>query len=517
MPENGCSTDGAEFRSIVLHMAYIDWFILFVYALSTIGMGWWVGRRQASTSEYFTGSGKMNPLLVGVSLFATLLSTITYLAIPGEVLGKGPAYLANYLAYPFVFIVVTGVLLPVYMKHKVTSAYELLEERLGLSIRLLAVAMFLALRLVWMALLVYLTSKALVVVMGLDDRYIPVVVVVTGIFAVTYTSVGGLRAVVVTDLMQTLLLYGGALLVIGTVTVKMGGFGWFPTEWQGNVWDHQPIFSLDPSVRVTLFGSVLTVFLWMVATAAGDQVSVQRFMATEDVASAKRAVAIQLTVGAVVGLTLGLVGMALLGFFSAHPEFLPVGKTLPEVADQIFPIFIADHLPPVVTGLVIAGLFAAAMSSIDSGVNSITAVVMTDLLGRFGRKPESERAQVRFSRWLAFGIGVTVVLLSSVVGRIPGNFMAITNKTVNLLSVPIALLFVFALFVRSVSTIGAWIGTVAGVTAAVLVAFSGSIFGVDPVTGRDPVSFQYVPLAALVAGALAGWLGSLIFPRKDHL
>jgi len=496
-------------------MAIIDWIILFVYALSTIGMGWWVGRRQSSTGEYFTGSGKMNPLLVGVSLFATLLSTITYLAIPGEVSGKGPAYLANYLAYPFVFLVVTGVLLPVYMKHKVTSAYELLEDRLGVSIRMLGVAMFLALRLVWMALLVYLTSKALVVVMGVDEKFVPLVVVITGIFAVTYTSVGGLRAVVITDLMQTLLLYGGALLVIGTVTYKMGGFGWFPTEWKGDVWDHQPIFSLDPSVRVTLFGSVMTVFLWMVATAAGDQVSVQRFMATEDVASARRAVAIQLTVGAVVGLTLGVVGVALLGFFGAHPEFLPAGKTLAQAGDQIFPIFIADHLPPVVTGFVIAGLFAAAMSSIDSGVNSITAVVMTDLLGRFGRKPKTDAGQVSFSRWLAFGIGVTVVLLSSVVGRIPGNFMTITNKSVNLLSVPIALLFVFALFVPSASTAGVWIGAVASVAAAVLVAFSGAIFGVDPVTGWDPVSFQHIPLVSLVVGVVAGLLGSKLFPRKD--
>jgi SSS family solute:Na+ symporter len=205
-----------------------------------------------------------------------------------------------------------------------------------------------------------------------------------------------------------------------------------------------------------------------------------------------------------------------LGFFGAHPEFLPEGKTLAQAGDQIFPIFIADHLPPVVTGLVIAGLFAAAMSSIDSGVNSITAVVMTDLLGRFGRKPVTDAGQVRFSRWLAFGIGLTVVLLSSVVGRIPGNFMAITNKTVNLLSVPIALLFVFALFVPSASTVGVWIGAVASVGAAVLVAFSGAIFGVDPVTGWDPISFQHIPLVSLVAGLSAGWVGSRLFPRKDN-
>jgi len=93
--------------------------------------------------------------------------------------------------------------------------------------------------------------------------------------------------------------------------------------------------------------------------------------------------------------------------------------------------------------------------------------------------------------------------------------MTVTNKTVNLLSVPIALLFAFALFVPRASTVGVWIGTVGSVGAAVLVAFSGAIFGVDPETGWDPVSFQHIPLVSLGVGGLAGWVGSMIFPRKD--
>ena len=115
-------------------MTAIDWIILVLYAVSTIGLGWYFGSKQQDTSEYFVGSGKMNPVLIGVSLFATLLSTISYLAIPGEVLGKGPIYLTNYIAYPFVYLVLAMVILPVYMRQRVTSAYELLEQRLGLSI-----------------------------------------------------------------------------------------------------------------------------------------------------------------------------------------------------------------------------------------------------------------------------------------------------------------------------------------------------------------------------------------------
>jgi SSS family solute:Na+ symporter len=330
----------------------VDWIIIGLYAVVTIGLGWYYSSRQKSTEEYFVGSGNMNPVLIGVSLFASLLSTITYLSIPGETIGKGPVYLANYIAYPFIFLVVGYVLLPVYMKHRVTSAYELLEDRLGLSVRLLGASMFLILRLVWMSILTFLTAMAIAEMAGLDSKYIPVIVLLTGTVAIIYASIGGLRAVVITDLMQTVLLYSGAVLTIGIVTYQMGGFGWFPTQWH-DTWDTQPLFSSDPSTRVTMLGTFISVFLWTVCTSGGDQVSIQRFMATKDVQAARRAIGIQLVVGCIVGVTLGLAGFALLGYFLANPTALPadllVDKSgqalsfdaaLKSNADKVFPRFI---------------------------------------------------------------------------------------------------------------------------------------------------------------------------------
>ena len=221
-------------------LAAIDWLIIATYAVSTIGLGWYFSRKQSSTQEYFIGSGHMNPVLVGVSLFATLLSTISYLSVPGESLGKGPVFLTTMLCYPVVYLVVAYCLLPVYMKHRVTSAYELLEDRLGLKIRMLGASMFIALRLMWMSLLVYLTAEAMTIMIGVGRDWIPVIALITGLVAVIYTSLGGLRAVVITDLIQTLLLYGGALLVLGVITYDFGGFGCFPTEGQKN-WDTQPL------------------------------------------------------------------------------------------------------------------------------------------------------------------------------------------------------------------------------------------------------------------------------------
>lgn len=510
-------------------LSIIDWIIVAVYAISTIVLGWWFGRKQESTKEYFVGSGNMNWMLIGVSLFATLLSTITYLSIPGEILGKGPVYLTNLLAYPFIFLVVGFVIIPVYMKQHVTSAYELLEKKLGISVRLLGVVMFLALRLFWMSLLVYLAAEAMIVMIGVGEDWIPYIVIATGSVAVIYTTLGGLRAVVVTDLIQTVLLFGGALLVIAMVTIDFGGFGWFPTEWHEN-WDAQPFLPIkaiiengypshkfDPSIRVTVIGTILSVFVWYVCTAGGDQVSVQRFMATRDAKAARRAFATQLVVGAAVGITLGFVGISLLGYFQAHPDALPAGINLDQDADKIFPRFIAFHLPPGVSGIVIAAMFAAAMSSIDSGVNSITAVVTTDLLDRFGLRPKTEEGHIRMARTLAFCIGLFIVSFSPVMGKIPGNITSVTTKTVNLMVPLIFCLFFFALFVKFSKPAGVWAGWVCGLITAILIAFSGPIFieGYDPEIHIDPISFQWTGPVALLVNIVVGTGVSYILSRPD--
>lgn len=515
----------------------IDWALIVIYALSTIGLGLYYSRRQTTTEEYFVGSGKMNPLLIGISLFATLLSTISYLAMPGEASGKGPVVMSSFLALPMVYFVVGYLLLPVYMKHRVTSAYALLEARLGLSIRLLGAALFIALRLVWMTLLVYIAAKAMVVMMGIDARWMPWIVLATGIVSIIYTTLGGLQAVVITDCVQTVLMFGGALLVIAMVTYDFGGFSWIPTQWQPH-WDSQPVISLDPKTRVTVIGTVLSIFVWYTATLGGDQTSVQRFMATENVAQARKALFTQLSTAFVIQLTLIIVGFALLSYFQTHTDQLPAAISIKDNADELFPHFIAFHLPVGISGLVVAAMFAAAMSSIDSGVNSITAVVSSDFLERFGWKAQSERAHVIRVRLLALGIGAIVVLSSSMMKYIEGNITAVTAKTVNLLTTPIFGLFFFALFVPRARGFHVWLATIASVIVAALIAFSGPLvyflhtqFGIEPTslnsaliiktdaatgatwtTCEDPISFQWIGPASLLTTILVGLIAIRLFP-----
>ena len=488
-------------------LALIDWAIIVLYGLATLALGYYYGQRQTTLQEYFTGGGRMRPTLVGCSMFATALSTISYVSVSGEAVGKGPAGMANLLSLPITFVIVAYVFIPVFMHNRVTSAYELLEARLGLGIRLLGGVMFLALQLISMSMLLYLTAKAMSIILGLDESSIPWITFLTGLVAVTYTSMGGFRAVVITDTLQALLMLAGAWMVITVVTYRMGGVGWLPTSWQPH-WDEQPLFSFDPSVRMSVLGAILYSTVLSVSAFGSNQTMIQRFMATTDVKAARGSLLASQVANVVVVLTLWTAGFALLGFFQEYSDLLPLGIDTDQNADKVFPYFIAFLLPPGASGLVIVAMFAAGMSSIDSGVNSITAVVNKDFLERFGRQPPTASGRTRLAKALALGIGVIVVLGSSLLERVPGNIWAVGEKA-SLLVTPLFALFVFALFVPFATPVGVLAGAVSGIATAVTIAFSGPIFGMNAATGNDRISFIWIAPVALTVNLLVGTLASL--------
>ena len=266
----------------------VDWAVIALYACVVLGVGYIYSRRQSDTGSYFVGSGKMNSFLIGISIFATLLSSASYLMIPGEMIKNGPVILCYLFAIPIAYIIVGYVLIPAIMRHRVISAYEILEKTMGVKIRLLGACLFIMLRLTWMSVIVYFAAEATVVIVGLDRSMVPWVVLAIGIVSITYTTMGGLQAVVITDLLQFCILFGGALLTIGIISFRLDGLHWFPTEWSPN-WDTQPFFSFDPTVRVTVVGSITLFLIWLICMGGADQTVIQRYMCTEDAATARRA------------------------------------------------------------------------------------------------------------------------------------------------------------------------------------------------------------------------------------
>jgi SSS family solute:Na+ symporter len=156
------------------------------------------------------------------------------------------------------------------------------------------------------------------------------------------------------------------------------------------------------------------------------------------------------------------------------------------------------------SGLVIAGLLAAAMSSLSSGVNSSAAVISEDFVRRFARKADSESRHVRLVRWASVGVGIVVVLLSSWIGKVEGNMLEVVYKVVNLFTAPLFYLFFMAIFVPWANTGGTWIGSVAGISTAVLIAFWKDLFGVQG------ISFLWIMPGSFVVSVVVGALASFL-------
>ena len=450
----------------------LDWLVLVLYGLGMIAVGWYYSRRSKTSDDYLLGGRRMSPVAVGLSLFATLISTISYLSIPGEMVTNGPIILAQITAYPLILVIVGWFQIPFFMRLRVTSAYEILEIGLGRTVRLVGSVLFLALRLLWMGLIVYATTdKAILPFLRIDESYAPLVAVVVCLATMAYTTLGGFKAVVVTDVLQSLILFAAAILSVAYVTLDLGGItSWWPSAWMPH-WQ-QPAFWFDPGVRLTYMGAFMNALLWYVCTNGSDQMAIQRFLATRDARSARRVLTVSLVADGLVMLLLSVMGVALLAYFTTHHELLPPGVNVAQRGDRLFPDFILLVLPTGVTGFVVAGILSAAMSSLSSGLSASTSVVAVDLLGHSGS--ESDAAQVRTERWISVAIGCVVVLLSLGIGRLTGNLIDLGNKVVSLFSAPLFVLFVAALWLPSATPFGA----LAGLTVSAATAMAISVFEV---------------------------------------
>lgn len=481
-------------------MRPLDLAVIGFYALAMLAVGRYYKSRVQTSDDYLLGGRTMSPLMVGVSLFATLSSTLSYLAYPGEMIQNGPMMFAQLTAFPVVMLIVGWFLIPRIMKQEVTSGYELLELRLGRSGRLLGATMFMTLRIVWMAAILYATTnKVLVPLLGLAPFWAPFIAAAMGLVTLVYSTEGGMRAVVMTDAIQSLIMCAGAIVVLLVVTVDLGGVGaWWPTVWAAH-WQ-EPVFWFRADVRVTFMGAFLNMLVWMTCTCGADQMAIQRYLSTRDVRSARRSFGVNLLSEAVMATLLALVGLAVLGYFTQHSEGLAAGKSLIEQADELLPRFVVTVLPPGLAGVVIAAMLSAAMSSLSSGMNSASAVITTDFLGRVRQTRRSQQETVRVARVASAIIGMIAVLLSMFVGQLAGNLLELCIKVVNLLTAPLFVLFFLALFVPWAKPAGGVAATVASIGVAVGIAFF-KLGGLE---------FLWTAPASFVAGVVAGSLVSLI-------
>ncbi len=350
-----------------------DLVVIVAYLLGVFGVGVWFTFRNRTTDDYFRGGKKVPWLVAGCSIFATMLSSITYMAIPSKAFAQNWIYLVGNFMILGVAPIAIYVALPFFRRIDATSAYEYLEKRFSRSLRLIGSGSFTLFHVFRIGIVLALAALAL-------SRIIPLTpvqcVVVMGVLSIAYSTLGGIEAVVWTDTVQTLVLIAGALicLVVAWTGAAPGSLesAVEAGKFQMVTWDFGPLSFTTMALWVVILGS----FGQNIASYTADQAVVQRYMTTSTARQAARSIWFNGLMAIPAGLLFFGLGTALWMFYLSRAEQLD-----PAMApDAILPLFISQHLPTGLAGLVVAGIFAAAQSTVSTSMNSGATTIVTDFL-----------------------------------------------------------------------------------------------------------------------------------------
>jgi SSS family solute:Na+ symporter len=496
-----------------MHLKPLDFLVIGGYFLGLFLLGVILAGRQTSRDIYYLGDRRVPWFLAGISVVATLLSTVSYLAMPGEMIRHGVGFFTSLLAFAFIVPLVIRVIIPAIMRLPVTSVYDYLERRFGRPARTLGATVFVVMRLIWMGLILYTAARAIVPMTGWP---IPVVIYTMGLVTLCYTSMGGMTAVIWSDMAQFVILFGGAILIPLYIWAATGDG---PAEW----WDvfskadraSPAMFSWNLSERTTVLGMMLVIFFWNVCTHTSDQVAVQRYLSTPSVAAARLSFLV-FSVANILLVSLLAVGGLSLFYFHYRDSGLPLDRFQSVIslrADDVLPEFIARELPAGLSGLMLAALLAAAMSSLSSAINSISAVVLVDLWPAAPSQEAGSRHAVTRPIILSVAAGLVGVGVALTVDRLmrssDWNLVDLIEKVNHLFVAPMGALFLSGIWLRRAGLGAALLGFFAGVVTSVLVSFS------DLLLARG-VSFMWIMPAAFAATVVVTYVAAFVFPAASE-
>jgi len=373
-------------------MRAIDLIIIFGYLIGIVMFGAWFARKQKTTSDYFLGDRSMPWWAVAASIVATETSTITFISVPGIAFARGGNFQFLQLVFGYLLgrIVIALLFIPSYFRGELMTVYQLLDRRFGGKIKVLAASLFVVMRNIADGIRLLLTAIVLAAVYtsfqptANTEAIIIASIVLIGVAMITFTYFGGMEAVIWVEVIQLGIYIVGAIAaaVILTNSIDGGLSTAIATATQYGKFSLFD-FSFDFTKTFTFWAGLIGGCFLTMSTHGTDQYLVQRYLCTD---RPNRAAAALLTSGAVIlGQFIGFLFIGILLFAFYHPFTDPAYAAAPATAfpftggDRVFPDFITRHLPPGLSGLVVAAIFAAAMSS---SLNAIAATAMNDLSSR---------------------------------------------------------------------------------------------------------------------------------------
>lgn len=473
----------------------IDYAMLLIYLAAMVWVGFLFADKQKTSEDFFLAGRNMPWLAVAMSMYASLTSAVTYMGLPGLAYRSNVTLLAVAVVSPLLAPVLIYVFYPVYRKLGITTSYEYIGIRFGETARKTAAALFLLARLGWMATVIYAPALALSIATGLP---LLISILLMGGIATLYTVMGGLAAVIWTDVAQFITLIGGAIVVaLFLIRLSPDGATGIITFARDN--NH---LQLDGSIslfRMTLTGVAISFFFQMMQDYGTDQVTVQRLLSTRTKGGMAKAILFNAVTDFCLVCLLLFIGLGLFSYYQQNPGALPEGIS----GDRIFPYFVAHVLPTGLSGLLVAAIFAAAMSSMDSGINSMATVVINDFILPAGGNTQQESGSVlRLARILTAVFGLLATALAA--------YLFFFSKTrgiietfatfMGLFSAPVLALFLLGLLTKR-GSFTAWIpAALAGI------AFTGWLQTTD-------VSWIWYFPAGFAVTFTAAWTRSLLFSR----
>ncbi|MGH8053697.1 MAG: sodium:solute symporter family transporter [Stenotrophomonas sp.] len=489
-----------ELQSSKHLLGWLDWSVIVVYLAAMLGIGAWFyfQEKHGSTSDFFVGGRSIPFWAAGISLYATNTSSISFIAIPAKAFETNWQYLTNNLIAVVGLMFVAIWIVPLLRRLDLMSVFSYLETRFHPAIRMLASGLCIVMQIgSRMSVILFLPALAISTITGVDVLWS---IMLMGVFTIIYTTMGGMKAVIWTDFVQVFVMFGGAIFAIGFIIQQInGGVPEFLASAMAENKTQLFDFSFDLT-KATVWGFIFLVVFDVVLTFPKDQVLMQRVLSTKSDKEAGRSIWTFAAMMIPGGFIFYGIGTALWVYYKNNPERL--NPLLP--IDATFPLFIAAELPAGVTGLIIAGIFAAAMSTLSSIINSVSTLASVDFYEKF-KKDATPKQSVRFAEWIGVAVGLIAIGIALVMSRYDiHSLFDVSIELAGLLGGGFAGAYTLGMFTRRAN----WQGVAIGVAGSILITLA--CWTMDLVH-----PYFYLAISILLC-IVIGYLASLFFPAPTR-
>nr|XP_033182758.1 putative sodium-dependent multivitamin transporter [Bombus vancouverensis nearcticus]XP_033182759.1 putative sodium-dependent multivitamin transporter [Bombus vancouverensis nearcticus] len=449
-----------------------DYAVIAITMLISSGIGvyyWLTGGKQKSTEEYFMADRSMGVAPVAIGLMVSYLSAVSLLGVSSENYVYGTQYAVINISYGLATPFVAYLYMPVFFKLGNASAFEYLYKRFGKAARLAGSFAFILQLLLYSGVVLYAPALALEATTGISTT---ASVIGMGLVCTFYSTIGGIKAVLVTDIFQSLLMLIAVILVIVTAAVNVGGLDqiWEIAR-QGSRIEFDSI-SMDPTVRHTWWSLTFGGFFTYLSLYGTNQVQVQRMLTIKNVKDAQTAIWWSWPLSSLMSLGLCFAGLAI---YTKYRDCDPLQAGRINSYDQLMPLYVMDMLSeyPGVPGLFIAGIFSAGLSTISATVNSLAAVMLEDFIKpvyRFRGKEITATGSIIVSKILAFIVGIACIGLAFM-GRFLGGLLQAALTIFGVVGGPVFGMFTLGMFTRLGNQKGAIIGLLISLVFSLWIGF----------------------------------------------